>query len=66
MAQLKRSVRALVRLAYGKGLPRGSRNDAVQSYIRAVELSPQKLVNRYPEAADNICKRASHCSQFIL
>ena len=49
MAQLKTSVRAVVRLAFGQGLPRGNRQDAVQSYLRAVELSPQKLMNRYLE-----------------
>ena len=50
MAQLNVVVRTLIRLAFGTALPPGSHQDALQSYRKATQLCPERLIHRqaYP------------------
>lgn len=46
MAQLNVVVRTLIRIAFGTALPSGTHQDALQSYTRATELNPERLIHR--------------------
>lgn len=46
MAQINPLLRTLVRLMYGTTLSPGTHADALASYVRAVELAPQRLIHR--------------------
>jgi tetratricopeptide (TPR) repeat protein len=46
MAQINGLLRALVRIMYGTALAPGTRQDALASFRRAVELAPGRLIHR--------------------
>ena len=46
MAQLNVVVRTLIRLAFGTALPSGNHHDALQSYRKATQLNPSRLIHR--------------------
>lgn len=46
MAQLNVVVRTLIRIAFGTALPSGTHQDALESYKRATELNPGRLIHR--------------------
>lgn len=46
MAQLNVVARTLIRIAFGTALPTGTHQDALQSYIRATEINPKRLIHR--------------------
>ena len=46
MAQLNVVVRTLIRIAFGTALPSGTHQDALQSYVRATQLRPERLIHR--------------------
>lgn len=47
MAQINVVLRTLVRIMYGTALAPGTRRDALDSFCRAAELAPQRLIHRY-------------------
>lgn len=50
MARVPAVVRAVVRIMYGTSLQPGTREEALQSYHRAVALAPERLVHRVEAA----------------
>ena len=46
MAQINMVVRALVRLMYGTALSPGRKADALDSFRRAAELAPHRLIHK--------------------
>ena len=54
MAQLNVVVRTLIRLAFGTALPPGSHQDALQSYRKATQLCPERLIHRRAHSNDQL------------
>jgi len=54
MAQLNVVARTLIRLAFGTALPSGTHQDALESYARATELNPGRLIHRWAISASQV------------